>query len=837
MFKTLQTFAAILCLCICSNNIITASTAAPYDVESFLRNNNPQSLQKDLIIKSITFKGNKYISTEVLQKKIPFQIGSVLETNKSSLAINNLYNLGAFKQIEIRAREDGNVVHLTFVVEEKNLLEGTEFVGNREVSTKKINEVLDLSKLSYLDEESARNIAKLIQQLYVAEGFHQAQVSFDLKPNEQNPDKVRAIFTIDEGDRAYILRVDFQGNKKIPSRKLRKVIFTRERWLLGFGDGSGTYDEKRLEQDKYFIESFYFENSFLNTKVYKTDVKFSPDHKNINVTFYIEEGDQFIVRSITPPGDDIVSSQEATAVITMQEGKPLIRHELIESMDKIASLWKEKGYVYTDVVENIRPNDETKEIDLAFMVNPGKKLYANRITISGNRTTRDSLIRRRLDILEGDLITTSKLDSSKRAVEFLSFYEPGGVNWTIHRIADDLADLEFNVKETKTGNFSAQLSYGPSGENEQKQELQGSVLFEKGNLVGHGIDLGVAVKTGFDKARPGLRRFEVRLIDPHIFDKDISCGFYLYRRWDEYDRWNMLTVVPSVNTMGTNIRFGFGLPEIDKRIALMLDLGAETIHNNNPKVRLNQNIFLRNTDPLYQLVVDRTFQQGSLLWVGLDLVKDMRNHQVYPSKGYKITLGTKTAPSSINQTFGFFRIEAAASMYNAILNEDDLVLGNHLKICNVRELSSTKSIPYKELFHMGGPNTVRGHVWSGIGPAWKATNEPLGGRNAVQCNNEITFPLARNLGMRAHVFYDLGAAWDTPNHSINAYNASLPENQRIAFDDVITRNKFNLRHTVGFGLNLTSPIPAKIDWGFKLDRDKKTGESAHEFHLIMNYAW
>ena len=138
---------------------------------------------------------------------------------------------------------------------------------------------------------------------------------------------------------------------------------------------------------------------------------------------------------------------------------------------------------------------------------------------------------------------------------------------------------------------------------------------------------------------------------------------------------------------------------------------------------------------------------------------------------------------------------------------------------------------------MGGPNTIRGHVWSGIGPAWKNTNEPLGGRSAIQCNNEITFPLARNLGMRAHVFYDLGAAWDTPDNSIKEFNNAVQESQRINFDDVIIRNKFNLRHTVGFGLNLTSPVPAKIDWGFKLDRDRKAGESSHEFHLTMNYAW
>ncbi len=835
MSRALQKIAALFCFFIQPALMFSASAKAPSDLDNFLRKNDPTTLGKNLIIKSINIEGNKYIGSDVLRSKIPFQVGQPLDTKKSGIAINNLYSLGAFKQIEIKAREDGTLVHLTITVEEKKLLSGIEFKGNSDISTKKITESLELAKLSYIDEESARNIAQAVQAMYVNEGFHRAQVSFDLQQSKDNPAKVTAFFTVDEGEKASVLRVEFKGNKKIPARKLRKHLHTKERWILGFGDGSGTFDERRVEYDKSIIESYYFEHGFFNTKVYKTDTEFSDNRRDITVTFHIDESEQYIVRRVIPPHDDIVSVEEAEAAISIREGHPFIRHEVIESIDRMTALWKEKGYIYAEISDNLRQDDDSKEVDLAFMVNPGKKLYANRITISGNVNTRDSLIRRRLDILEGDLITSNKLETSKRAVEFLSFYEPKGVNWIIHRVADDLADLELNVKEAKTGNFNAQLTYGASGENDQKQELQGSILLEKGNLLGHGIDAGAAIKTGFDRNRPGLRRFEIRLIDPHVFDKDVSCGFYLYRRWDEYDRFRTLSVLPSMHTMGTNVRFGFGLPELDKRLALVLDLGAETIHNNNPKVPVNSNIALQRIDPLYQLIVDRTFQQGSQLWIGLDLVKDMRNHQVYPNKGYKISVGSKLAPSPINQTFGYFRLEAAASMYNAILNEDDLVLGNHLKVCNIRELSANKSIPYKELFHMGGPNTVRGHIWSGIGPAWRSTNEPLGGRSAVQCNNEISFPLARQLGMRGHFFYDLGAAWDTPNKSINDFNATQSASQQITFDDVVIRNNFNLRHTVGLGLNLTSPFPAKIDWGFKLDR--QPGESAHEFHLTMNYAW
>ena len=78
--------------------------------------------------------------------------------------------------------------------------------------------------------------------------------------------------------------------------------------------------------------------------------------------------------------------------------------------------------------------------------------------------------------------------------------------------------------------------------------------------------------------------------------------------------------------------------------------------------------------------------------------------------------------------------------------------------------------------------------------------------------------------MKGHLFYDAGAGWSTPKDN-------------IPIREFVKRDEFNLRHSVGFGLNLLRPVPAKIDWGYKLDRDKKAGESPHEFHLSMNYAW
>jgi outer membrane protein insertion porin family len=354
------------------------------------------------------------------------------------------------------------------------------------------------------------------------------------------------------------------------------------------------------------------------------------------------------------------------------------------------------------------------------------------------------------------------------------------------------------------------MNYGTDQYN-PKASLRGGILLEKTNLFGRGIDVGTTAQADIKK----IRKLEAHFSDQHIFDSDVSFGAFIYKRNDDFDQWKSVTETPNQRVTGANLRFGFLLPEIARRFQLVAEFGFEHITNNHPKATPENAIM--------QPIIDRTFQSGNLNWVGLELSKDTRNHQVYPTEGIKAALSTRLAAPGFNSQFSFFKCELEGSYYRSLIDDDNLVLCLHARGGRISKLSETQPVPYKELFHMGGQSTVRGFVWGGIGPSW-VTGDPLGAQNAIQLNTELIFPLIPDYSMKAHFFYDAGAGWDTPK-------------ERISDRNKIMRDKFNMRHTVGFGLNLMKPVPAKIDWGFKLDRKKNLGESASEFHLSMNYAW
>ena len=109
---------------------------------------------------------------------------------------------------------------------------------------------------------------------------------------EETPNNTIIVkFKITEGSKAIIKKILFEGNKAFTGKVLRSIMFTREDWLLGALDRSGSFDPNLIERDKQTIEYFYQSHGYYTAKV--KDVQINLDEKTqcIDLIFYIEEGD------------------------------------------------------------------------------------------------------------------------------------------------------------------------------------------------------------------------------------------------------------------------------------------------------------------------------------------------------------------------------------------------------------------------------------------------------------------------------------------------------------------------------------------------------------------
>ena len=458
--------------------------------------------------------------TDAIRLYIPFKKGELYEPTKTSTLIRKVYEgLKRFRQIKVYTQNVGDdVINIRVAVEEKPILKEILFDGNKSLTEKEIRQKIDLD-VPALDPEELHAIAAQITKLYVEKGYNNVKIDAQLVVDDNN--KATAEFTFHEGKKSIIKRILFEGNTHLTDKQLKNAIFTREDWILSILDKSGTFHPDRLEADKHMIEQEYQNNGYLQAKVSNVRIELDEcDNTKMTLIFEIEEGSQYCVSEVHAPGNDVLSEEILLANIPIQAGMNYSRERMMNSIKRLEGIWGNHGYIFAHVEPSVQPDEETKTVAISFFSDLGNKMSLNRLTIKGNKKTRDKIIRRRLLLEEGELITQAAMDMSKSSVESLGYFEPrDGVNWKIKKVDDELADLDLILNEAKTGHMSFQLGFGGN------QTSVASGLTVKGNvsdtnLFGSGINMSLDASWAKEE-----QTLLFHIGQPWLFDKPISGGF------------------------------------------------------------------------------------------------------------------------------------------------------------------------------------------------------------------------------------------------------------------------------------------------------------------------
>lgn len=776
-------------------------------------------------ISNIIIHGNTSTSKEAIINHVPYKVGELFDMRKTKTLIRNLYyKLKKFRTIKVMAEiVDKNSMNLHIIVEEKVPLKELITVGNKKVSEKEIEKKIHLEEITSIDPEELKIIANKIKEIYLEKGYHQTDIETAIELDDNN--RATATLTVHEGIAATVKQIHFTGNKRITDKELRAVALTKEDWLLGFLDKSGNYHPDRLEGDKHFIEQHYQNNGFLHAKVVDIIVDIDPETQNIILTFEIEEGDQYTIDTISAPGTDLVSEQYLLAMLPIRPGMHYSREGITNSIKRLELIWGDYGYIFAHIEPSVQPNEDDKTVALSFFSELGDQVYLNKINIRGNTKTRDKIIRRKIILDEGELLTQNRMNISKRNVASLGYFEPReGVNWKIKRLNKEEADLDLMVKETKTGHFGAQLGFGGAGGADWRSPISGmSVKGELSdtNLFGSGIHLNLSTTYSKDE-----QTAMVHLAQPWLFDKPILGAFDIYHRRPVYDELRHVRTVHQKLT-GGSVTLGCitqSRNHLFHDINILFNAGVEDIkYDVNPPVALLGNPIERAQ---YQQILTKEFTPGTFAFISTKMEQDTRNHPIHTMYGHKWRLSTKFAIPTFGNNIGFYKVELDASWFTPIIAEYDLVLKLH-SYFGITTPFKDRIVTFGDLYHIGGQTTVRGFLYGQMGPQF--LGDTIGGAKAFFWNVELIAPVTADMNMKGVVFYDGGTGFDNPYVT----QADKP---------YVTGNNFDYRHSVGIGVRLLQPMPVNIDWGFKIDprKDKKNplrSESASELHFGMSYDW
>ncbi len=808
------------------------------------KNDASDLIQARRRIRAIHIIGNNYVSTDALLNYIPYHIGDYVtlqqngQIERSAQLVRNLYTgLKRFRNISVF----GDLIapdelDIYIVVQEKTPLKDITFSGNKNMPEKEIRKKIALD-IPAVDPEELKAFAEQMKKLYYEKGFQ--NVAIDTALTIDDDGKAIAAFTFTEGDKSRIRRVHFRGNNAFSDKDLKKILmFSKEEWVLSFLDKSGTYYPDRIEGDKHFIEQFYQNNGYLHAKVVDIVVEKEPGTNILSITFVIEEGSQYTIKTVEAPGNDLVSEDFLLANIPVQSGRLYSREAIGNTIKQMEALWGNMGYIFASIEPSVTVDEDEKTVNVSFISDIGKKITLNRITIKGNKKTRDKVIRRRIPLAEGSILTQGAMDSSRNGISSLGYFEQqDGVNWKVRRIDDEHADLDLMIKEAKTGHASIQLQFGGA---DKKIESPLSAINLKASLSDTNL-FGTGTAVNFEGSwAKDEQTVNFHLAQPWLFDKPISGAMDIYHRRPSYDQ---LHHVSAINSRITGGAFTLGFIT-DPRwhffnsSQVLFTLGLDSIKYNNPPqvLAISQSEVPKGLTRTivrdeYDTILKKEFTPGGFVWLANNLEQDKRNHPVHPSRGHKWKISSKIATPSLdfensgvqgddsNRKLGFAKLFIDYTWFTPLIGERDLVFKLHL-FFGISSPYRNRVIPFSELFHIGGDTTVRGFSYGEIGP--KFLGDTIGAKKAFYMNAELIFPITPDMTMKGVIFYDGGAGWDNP------YVAGITPG-------LVTDNSFDYRHSVGFGIRMLQPMPVRVDWGFKLD--PRTGEKESQVHFGMTYDW
>ena len=774
------------------------------------------------------FIGPVSVSEQFVRSNIRLKAGDVYFPAATQDDIQSLYATGQFYNIRVKADQaaDGGVV-LTYLVQARPRLTDIKIEGNKKLSTSKIRKKITVKTGQPLDEQKLFTDTQEIRKLYEKYGRSGTQVKYVLNIDE-NAGRGTVTFEIAEAVKIKIDRIDFIGAAAFSQKELRGELKTKRHWMWSWLSGNGVFKEDDFDDDRDQLTEFYHNHGYLDFEI--KDVKFDrPTTNTMVIRFYIYEGRQYKVGSVTFTGNKLFNAEEIhhglQAVHNSEHSKAKLGpHGLVmdtgniftpEGLNKdtqaIEDFYGSKGYI--DVVRGptLRaeyiPNVDTGTMDVEFQIKEGQKSHVERIDIRGNNKTKDKVIRRELAIAPGEVFDMVRVKISKQRLEGLQYFEK--VDMRPEATDPPIAgrkDLIVNVEEQNTGNFMLGAGFSSVDALVGYVEVtQGNAdLFHPPTFTGAGQKLRLFVQLGTER-----QDYELSFVEPWFLNRKLSFGVDLYRhQWD----------FESPNNIYDETRTGMRL-SLTRALWSDFLIGSVSYTLEDVGISLNSGFHGDETTPGTPLnpfppqvprnvplaILDQT---GDHLYqrFGITLAYDTRNSVQLPNHGQRTEIDPEF---SIGDTT-YYKVEAKTAWYFPGLFKGHVI--EAVGRAGIADSLSSGDVPFYDRYYLGGLYSLRGFRYRSIAPRETphftgVIQDPIGGDSYWFGSVEYSLPIFEKdngPGVRFAVFYDVGDVGAQP------YSFS---------------GNFNDNWGLGLHINIPKLGPLRLEYGVPINHDQYNGRS------------
>jgi outer membrane protein insertion porin family len=561
------------------------------------------------------------------------------------------------------------------------------------------------------------------------------------------------------------------------------VIVTEESHWYRFFSSNDNYDPDRIEYDREQIRKHYRNRGFYDFRMISSVAELAPSQNGFAVTYVLEEGERYRFGNIRVETQlSRLNREVLQQLVPIRQGELYSDDRIERATDALTFAAGAAGFAFVDVRPRYSRNPETHTIDVIFEVREGPRVYIERIDIVGNNQTLDYVIRRELDVNEGDAYNRVLVDRSRNQIRALGYFrdvtieqQPGS--------QPDRTRLLVRVAEQPNGEVSFSAGYS------SVDQLVVDLGITQRNFRGRGQDLRAQLSIG------SLRQqINFSFSEPRFLGRNLRAGVDLYSfRYNFSD----LTSYDTATTGGT-VRLGFPLT-INSSMSTRYTLRSD-------RVIVDEALCVPGQEVVSVVLCQ---QRGSYFTslVGYSIRLDRRNDPVAPTRGFYVDLSQDLA--GVGGDVHYLRTEADGGWYWGFTPSFVLQLTGQVGYVNGW---NGDSVRISDRFYKGG-NSFRGFETAGIGPRDTQFGDALGGNFYAIGTAELSIPtgLPEQYGIRAALFTDVG--------TLGLVDRSARVNPNTNLPITTVQDDLALRASAGISIFWRSPMgPLRFDFSQVLSR-------------------
>ena len=428
-------------------------------------------------IAEVQIVGYRSVSEHEIRAELDTREGQAFDPMTVTRDVKNLTKTRKFFDVKVKTRPgpQPQTVVVVYEVFEFPRLEYVHFIGNAQITSKALRKQIELKEGDARDTSTIETAQRKIKDFYQERGYNkiQIEVAEGLKQSDRG-----AVFRIHEGPQQRIWTVKFVGNTIVSGGRLKTQIQSKpSKVKLVTPLAKGYVDRRSIDEDVDRLTSYYRSLGYMVARVGRL-LKFDDDGRWAELTFVIDEGPHFVVRSVTFSGNEIYDDAQLQALLSLKSGEYFDQAKMTRDVRELTDAYGSVGFIMANVKPEPRTLERDPEVDLVFDIAEGDRYRVGEIhvTITGDSPhTQRSVALDRISIRPGDIADIREIRDSERRLRssglFLSDQVRGIQPKIVFRQRDENESMADHGQSSST--IRGQSPERPRGDHPRARPAQG----------------------------------------------------------------------------------------------------------------------------------------------------------------------------------------------------------------------------------------------------------------------------------------------------------------------------------------------------------------------------